>query len=55
LENTECAKLACGTEHRIRLAQGWSLDGDDQVQSKEAGLFSLGEVDEVERDSPTSS
>ena len=53
--NTGCTKLACGTEHRNRSTQSWTLDGEDQVQSKVHGLFSLGGVDEAERDDPTSS
>lgn len=53
--NTGCAKLARGTGRRNMSTQIWSLDGEDKVQSKVPGLFSLGGVDEAERDGPTSS
>lgn len=46
------AELACGTEHRNRSTQSWSLDGDDQVRSKMSGVFSLGGVNEAERAGP---
>lgn len=47
--NTGCSELACGTEHKNRSTQSWSLDGEDQVQSKMSGLCSLGKVNETER------
>lgn len=50
--NGSSLELACGTEHRNRSAQSWSLDGEDQVQSKMPGLFSLGGVNEAERAEP---
>lgn len=50
--NGSSLELACGTEHRNRSAQSWSLDGEDQVQSKMPGLFSLGGVNEAERAGP---
>lgn len=34
MRNTGCAELACGTEHRNRSTQSWSLDREDQVKSK---------------------
>lgn len=51
--NTGCAKLACGTEHRNRSTQSWSLDGRTKFKVKVPGLFSLGRMDEAERDGPT--
>lgn len=53
--NTGCAKLACGTEHRNRSTQSWSLDGEDKIQSKSTWFIRLGRMDEAERDGPTSS